>query len=242
MFERYTEKARRVIFFARYGASEFGSPYIEAEHIFLGLMRESKSLMLRLFPNVEDLEKIKVELKVRCTVGPKTDTSVDLPLSNESKRILAYAAEEAERLAHRHIGTEHLFLGMLREERCLPAEILRGRGIAVENERRIIQAQIQASEATQEAVGYTRIRPSSDAAISLIGGAHVVIKRWIEFENEADGTFLGTSPGLDVPQVGHEIVLPEARARVARVVHHYQSGAKPQQLMPWKIVVYVEIL
>ena len=62
-------------------------------------------------------------------------TSVDLPLSNEGKRVLCYAAEEAERLAHRHIGTEHLFLGLLREKGCFAAEILREQGVVLEKLR-----------------------------------------------------------------------------------------------------------
>ena len=62
-------------------------------------------------------------------------TSVDLPLSNEGKRVLAYAAEEAERLSHKHIGTEHLFLGLLREEKCFAAELLRERGVTLSTVR-----------------------------------------------------------------------------------------------------------
>ena len=61
-------------------------------------------------------------------IREKIATSVDLPFSNESKRVLAYAAEEAERLGHKHIGTEHLLLGLLREEKCLAAQILQERG------------------------------------------------------------------------------------------------------------------
>jgi hypothetical protein len=67
--------------------------------------------------------------KGHTTVRDKISTSVDLPLSNECKRVLAYAAEEAERLSHKHIGTEHLLLGLLREEKCFAAEILRERGL-----------------------------------------------------------------------------------------------------------------
>ena len=107
MFERYTEKARRVIFFARYEASEFGSPCIETEHILLGLLREDKALFFRLLPNVT-YQVIHQEVTAHTVIKEKVATSVDLPLSDESKRVLAYSAEEAERLHHQHIGTEHL--------------------------------------------------------------------------------------------------------------------------------------
>ena len=129
MFERYTEKARRVIFFARYEASQFGSPYIESEHLLLGLIREDKALANRFLRSHAAIESIRKQIEAHTQVREKVSTSVDLPLSHECKRVLAYAAEEAERLSHKHIGTEHLLLGLLREEKCFAAEILLERGL-----------------------------------------------------------------------------------------------------------------
>jgi len=103
MFERYTEKARRVIFFARYEASQFGSPYIETEHLLLGLLREDKALTNRFLRSHASVESIRKQIEAHTTIREKVSTSVDLPLSNECKRVLAYAAEEAERLGHKHI-------------------------------------------------------------------------------------------------------------------------------------------
>jgi len=127
MFERYTEKARRVIFFARYEASQFGSPYIESEHLLLGIVREDSRLTKRFVRS--DMASIRKQIESHTTAREKVSTSVDLPLSNESKRVLAYAGEEAERLAQQHIGTEHLLLGLLREEKCFGARILTERGV-----------------------------------------------------------------------------------------------------------------
>ncbi len=126
MFERYTEKARRVVFFARYEASQFGSPYIETEHLLLGLLRESRA--------VTDSD-IVIRKKIESHYGQRKTipTSVDLPLNNESKRVLAYAAEEAERLAHKHIGTEHLLLGLLREKKSAAALLLNKEGLTIES-------------------------------------------------------------------------------------------------------------
>ena len=129
MFERYTEKARRVIFFARYEASQFGSPYIETEHLLLGLLREDKPLANRFLRSQGSVESIRKQIESRSAVREKVSTSADLPLSQESKRVLAYAAEEAERLGHKHVGTEHLLLGLLREDKCFATEILHGRGL-----------------------------------------------------------------------------------------------------------------
>jgi ATP-dependent Clp protease ATP-binding subunit ClpC len=132
MFEKYTEKARRVIFFARYEASQFGSPLIETEHLLLGLIREDKNLTNRFFPKANaSIDSIRKEIEGRTVVREKVSTSVDLPFSDESKRALNAAAEESERLSHKHIGTEHMLLGLLREEKSVAAEILRERGLRI---------------------------------------------------------------------------------------------------------------
>jgi ATP-dependent Clp protease ATP-binding subunit ClpC len=135
MFERYTEKARRIIFFARYEASQFGSPYIETEHILLGLLREDKALTNRFLRSHTAVESIRKQIEAHTTVREQVSTSVDLPLSNESKSVLAFAAEEAERLSHKHIGTEHLLLGLLREEKCFGAQILHEHGLRLSTVR-----------------------------------------------------------------------------------------------------------
>jgi hypothetical protein len=128
MFERYTEKARRTIFFARYEAIQFGSPYIETEHLLLGLMREDKRWT--------ELQQQVARKQVASRSGsPKISITVDLPLSTESKRVLAFGAEEADRLGHRHIGTEHLLLGLLREKDGLAAVILRQQGLELKQLR-----------------------------------------------------------------------------------------------------------
>jgi ATP-dependent Clp protease ATP-binding subunit ClpC len=130
MFEKYTEKARRVIFFARYEASQFGSPYIETEHLLLGLIREDKNLTARFFPKTNaTIQDIRKEIEGRALVREKVSTSVELPFSEESKRALNNAAEESERLSNKHIGTEHILLGLLREEKSIAAEILRDHGL-----------------------------------------------------------------------------------------------------------------
>jgi ATP-dependent Clp protease ATP-binding subunit ClpC len=130
MFEKYTEKARRVIFFARYEASQFGSPTIETEHLLLGLIREDKNLTSRFFPKSNaTIQDIRKEIEGRTLVRDKVSTSVELPFSEESKRVLNNAADEAERLSHKHISTEHLLLGLLREDKSIAAEILRDHGL-----------------------------------------------------------------------------------------------------------------
>ena len=136
MFERYTEKARRVIFSARYEAVQFGSPYIETEHLLLGFFREDRHLGKSFFP-ASVLESIRKSIEENSIPFKKNlaSVSVDLPLSNESKRVLKYAADEADRLGHRHIGTEHLLLGLLREEKSFAAKLIREHGVTLESLR-----------------------------------------------------------------------------------------------------------
>jgi ATP-dependent Clp protease ATP-binding subunit ClpC len=129
VLERFTEKARRVIFFARYEASQYGSPCIETEHLLLGLVREDKTLANRYLRTQGSIESIRKEIESRITIRERISTSIEVPLSAESKRILSYATDEADKLSTKHVGTEHLLLGILREEKCFAAEILMERGL-----------------------------------------------------------------------------------------------------------------
>jgi ATP-dependent Clp protease ATP-binding subunit ClpA len=137
MFERYTEKARRVIFFGRYEASQLGSPFIETEHVLLGILREAPDLQVRFLsgPDGGQAEAIRQRILEVTASRPTVPTSPDLPLSHESKRVLSYAADECARLSHPHIGPEHLFLGLLREEKCLAADVLHERGVRLSQVR-----------------------------------------------------------------------------------------------------------
>ena len=138
MFERFSEKARRVIFFARYEASQFGSRHIATEHLLLGLLREDKELATAFLGSDGALDSIRKQIEAHTMVAARIPTSVDLPLSGEGKRVLAYAAEEGSRLRHKDIGPGHLLLGLLREEKSYAAEILRERGVFLERARETI--------------------------------------------------------------------------------------------------------
>ena len=135
MFERYTEKARRAIFFARYEASQYGSRYIETEHLLLGLVREDRALSKWFLGEANALEPIRAEVERHITRGEPVSTSVEVPLTSESKKVLNFAGEEAQRLGHRHVGTEHMVLGLLRVEGSLANRILQARGVKLETLR-----------------------------------------------------------------------------------------------------------
>ncbi len=129
MFERYTERARRVIFFARYEASQYGSAYIESEHLLLGLLREDRALA-KWFPGEKNVAaEIRADIERRITRGERISTSVEVPLTAECKKILNLAGETAEKLGHRWVETEHLLIGILRVEASMAAQILFARGL-----------------------------------------------------------------------------------------------------------------
>jgi uncharacterized protein (TIGR02246 family) len=147
MFERYTEKARRTIFFARYEASQYGSPTIETEHLLLGLLREDRAIAGRLMKPYGSLETLRTEIEGRITRGERISTSVDVPLSAECMNILHRAGEEAERLVDKHVGTEHLLLGILGLEECLAAQALRRCGLDLAKLREEIASRSAAAPA-----------------------------------------------------------------------------------------------
>ncbi len=137
MFERYTERSRRVIFFARYEALQYGSQVIAPEHILLGLMREDKTLSARFFPfrHILTVDSVRRDVEERIVLRDRIPQSSELHLSPATKQILFYANEESRQLKNRHIGPEHLLLGIVREEKSIAAEILFGYGLRLSDVR-----------------------------------------------------------------------------------------------------------
>ncbi len=123
MFERFTESARQSVFFARYEASFLGSPYIEVEHVLLGLLRASP--FLRDLLGFQAVETFRKSLQRRQEQQKLKSASVDLPLSKQAKQILVLGAEEAKKYGQEHITCEHLFAGLLRQEDSFTHTFLR---------------------------------------------------------------------------------------------------------------------
>lgn len=114
MFERYNERARRALFFARYEASEIGGQEIEAEHLLLGLLREGKGLASRVLVRSQmSLTSVRDEVASRVPVRHRLPASVEIPFSAEIREILQAAAKQSDLLGHSHIGAEHLLMGIL---------------------------------------------------------------------------------------------------------------------------------
>jgi ATP-dependent Clp protease ATP-binding subunit ClpC len=151
MFEKYNEKARRALFFARYEASKLGSRVIESEHILLGVLREGEDIIKEIFTrfNVKP-EQIRRDVEGDRLFVDRISSSAELPLSEESKKILAYASHEAESMLHQYVGTEHLLIGIMRVESSTAARLLAAKGMNVYGVREETVAILKEREADKQ--------------------------------------------------------------------------------------------
>ena len=220
MFERYTEKARRVIFFARYEASQFGSRAIETEHLLLGLLRESPNLLS------QSLDTIRTRIGEEAPIGERTPINTDLPFSDAAKRALNFASHDATQLGHRHIGTEHLLLGLLREKEGLAARLLAETGVRLETFREVIPlsaAEEPAPGSSPELLGFVTAypRPSGSVPAYRVIGAPVPnaeFDRAIFDAIDEARLFLRTSAGPEHLLLG---LLRNERSLAATILHEH---------------------
>jgi ATP-dependent Clp protease ATP-binding subunit ClpC len=137
MFERFSERARRAVFFSWHEANDLACPQIMTEHLLLGILREDKTVANRLGTGAE--ESIRKELeRLAPSNRERIPSSGDLPLSPEAQRALMFASEEAEALQYKTIDTAHLVLALLRVEDCTAAKSLRGHGMEYERYREMV--------------------------------------------------------------------------------------------------------
>ena len=151
MFEKFNEKARRALFFARYEASKLGSRVIESEHVLLGILREGEETVAELFRRFHAKpEEIRREIEGERVFVERISSTAELPLSEESKKILAYAAHEAETMLHPAVGSEHLLVGILRVEGSTALRILSQHGFDVYTLREEVLAIAKERDASQQ--------------------------------------------------------------------------------------------
>jgi ATP-dependent Clp protease ATP-binding subunit ClpC len=145
MFEKYTEKARRVIFSARFFASESGSTLIEPEHILLAILREEPDLFRPWLKAESDYTALRAAIERREEGREKVSDSVPIPFSSFSKHVLAYAAEESERQQDRHIRVSHFLAALLRVPNTVAALALAACGIKLQEVRLVFVASLKHS-------------------------------------------------------------------------------------------------
>ena len=136
MFERFTDRARKVMALANQEAQRFNHEYIGTEHILLGLVKEGSGVGANVLKNLDvDLRKVRLEVEKLVKAGPEMVTMGKLPQTPRAKKVIEYAIEEARNLNHNYVGTEHLLLGLLREHDGVAAQVLRNLGLKLEEVR-----------------------------------------------------------------------------------------------------------
>jgi ATP-dependent Clp protease ATP-binding subunit ClpC len=167
MFARSTEKARRVIFSSIYIARRIGSPEVDTEHLLLGLLCKDIGLANRFFGSRWAGEVVWRKIEQSKPIREKTPGPMGLPLSSSSRRVLAFAAEEADLFSNRHVCTEHLLLGLLREEKCFAEETLREHGIRLESTREDLMRIPHDDSATETVVREPRNLPEDVVELQI---------------------------------------------------------------------------
>src|SRR6188472_4281074 len=136
MYERFTDRARKVMQLANQEAQRFNHEYIGTEHILLGLVKEGSGVAANVLKNLDvDLRKIRLEVEKIVQSGPDMVTMGKLPQTPRAKKVIEYAMEEARNLNHNYVGTEHLLLGLLREQEGVAAQVLMNLGLKLEDVR-----------------------------------------------------------------------------------------------------------
>src|SRR5215211_3327229 len=136
MYERFTDRARKVMQLANQEAQRFNHEYIGTEHILLGLVKEGSGVAASVLKNLDvDLRKIRMEVEKIVQAGPDMVTMGRLPHTPRAKKVIEYAIEEARNLNHNYVGTEHLLLGLLREMEGVAAQVLQNLGLKLEEVR-----------------------------------------------------------------------------------------------------------
>src|SRR6266571_3943593 len=136
MYERFTDRARKVMQLANQEAQRLNHEYIGTEHILLGLVKEGSGVAANVLKNLDiDLRKIRLEIEKIVQSGPDMVTMGKLPQTPRAKKVIEYSIEEARNLNHNYVGTEHLLLGLLREQEGVAAQVLMNLGLKLEDVR-----------------------------------------------------------------------------------------------------------
>ena len=158
MFERFTDRARKVMALANQEAQRFNHEYIGTEHILLGLVKEGSGVGANVLKNLDvDLRKVRLEVEKLVKSGPDMVTMGKLPQTPRAKKVIEYAIEEARSLNHNYVGTEHLLLGLLREHEGVAAQVLMNLGLKLDEVREevlnLLGAGVDPEEATAKSGG-----------------------------------------------------------------------------------------
>jgi len=160
MFERFTDRARKVMALANQEAQRFNHEYIGTEHILLGLVKEGSGVGANVLKNLDvDLRKVRLEVEKLVKSGPDMVTMGKLPQTPRAKKVIEYAIEEARSLNHNYVGTEHLLLGLLREQDGVAAQVLMNLGLKLEDVREEVLNLLGAGLEAEESSAHPGVEP-----------------------------------------------------------------------------------
>ncbi len=152
MFERFTDRARKVMALANQEAQRFNHEYIGTEHVLLGLIKEGSGVAANVLRNLEiDLKKVRIEVEKHVQSGPDTVAMGKLPYTPKAKKVIELAFEEARSLGHNYVGTEHLLLGLLREQEGVAARVLMNLGVKLDEVREEVLNLLGAAQESDQA-------------------------------------------------------------------------------------------
>ena len=164
MFERLTDRARKVMALANQEAQRFNHEYIGTEHILLGLVKEGSGVGANVLKHLEiDLRKVRLEVEKLVKSGPDMVTMGKLPQTPRAKKVIEYAIEEARSLNHNYVGTEHLLLGLLREQDGVAAQVLMNLGLKLDDVREEVLNLLGAGVESDVQMGEEELDPDGDA-------------------------------------------------------------------------------
>ena len=165
MFERFTDRARKVMALANQEAQRFNHEYIGTEHILLGLVKEGSGVGANVLKNLDvDIKKLRLEIEKLVKSGPDMVTMGKLPQTPRAKKVIEFAIEEARALNHNYVGTEHILLGLLRETEGIAAQVLMNLGLKLEDVRQEVLNLLGAGvDPSYQAMGEKPVTPGTSA-------------------------------------------------------------------------------
>jgi ATP-dependent Clp protease ATP-binding subunit ClpA len=180
MFERFSDRARKVMALANQEAQRFQHQYIGTEHILLGLVKEGRGVGANVLKQLNvDLRQIRLEVEKLIRPGPDEDATAKLPQTPRVKKVIEYAIEEARMLGHNYVGTEHLLLGLLREQDGVAGQVLMNLGLNLKSAREEIKAILGTGDETEGESSGSRVNQCEVAsALAERFNDHPLVKHY----------------------------------------------------------------
>ena len=229
MFERFTDRARKVMALANQEAQRLNHEYIGTEHILLGLVKEGSGVGANVLRNLDvDLRKVRLEVEKLVRAGPEMVTMGKLPQTPRAKKVIEYAIEEARNLNHNYVGTEHLLLGLLREHDGVAAQVLMNLGLKLEEVREevlnLLGAGNEQSESIEGGGGSAPSSPAKESSTPSSSGSTGSSGSGAQGKRGRSQTPALDSFGRDLTELARENTLDPVIGRTTEIERCYDTA------------------